>query len=291
MNNVRDNLPFLYDFYVVAKEGGITSAADKLMITLSNLSKRLTTLEDNLNLKLLNRSNKGIELTSDGERLFKDLEVRFGGFTLSIEDNDISGEIVIGTTRNISDYRLSECLVKYNEIYPNVEISLLIDNATNLNSYLTDHRIDVLIDYLPQINFTEKYDFETKAFGEFKTCFACNKEFYDKYGKNIKSLSDLNNYKLIIPGKSRRRQMLDEVLQSKDIVLRPIMKMPDSKNMIDIVSKSDYIGYFIEDELENTNLVKLELEEEMPTNSFGLVYLKHTINPLAKKFVELISKY
>ena len=85
--------------------------------------------------------------------------------------------------------------------------------------------------------------------------------------------------------------MLDEVLQSKDIVLRPIMKMPDSKNMIDIVSKSDYIGYFIEDELENTNLVKLELEEEMPTNSFGLVYLKHTINPLAKKFVELISKY
>ena len=291
MNNMRDNLPLLYDFYVVVKEDGITSAADKLMITPSNLSKRITMLEDNLKLKLLNRSNKGIELTADGKRLFKDLEVRFGGFSLNIEDNNISGEIVIGTTRNISDYRLSECLRKYNEIYPNVEISLIIDNATNLNSYLTDHKIDVLIDYLPQINFTEKYDFETKAFGEFKTCFACNKDFYDKYGKDIKSLSDLNNYKLIIPGKSRRRQMLDEVLQSNDIVLKPIMKMPDSKLMIDIVSKNDYVGYFIEDEIENTNLVKLDLTEELPTNSFGLVYLKHTINPLAKKFVELISKY
>jgi len=288
---MRDNLPLLYDFYVVVKEDGITSAADKLMITPSNLSKRITVLEDNLRLKLLNRSNKGIELTADGKRLFKDLEVRFGGFSLNIEDNDISGEIVIGTTRNISDYRLSECLRKYNEIYPNVEISLIIDNATNLNSYLTDHKIDVLIDYLPQINFTEKYDFETKAFGEFKTCFACNEDFYNKYGKDIKSLSDLNNYKLIIPGKSRRRQMLDEVLQSNDIVLKPIMKMPDSKLMIDIVSKNDYVGYFIEDEIENTNLVKLGLKEEMPTNSFGLVYLKHTINPLAKKFVELISKY
>lgn len=291
MNNMRDNLPLLYDFYVVVKEDGITSAADKLMITPSNLSKRITMLEDNLKLKLLNRSNKGIELTADGKRLFKDLEVRFGGFSLNIEDNNISGEIVIGTTRNISDYRLSECLRKYNEIYPNVEISLIIDNATNLNSYLTDHKIDVLIDYLPQINFTEKYDFETKAFGEFKTCFACNKDFYEKYGKDIKSLSDLNNYKLIIPGKSRRRQMLDEVLQSNDIVLKPIMKMPDSKLMIDIVSKNDYVGYFIEDEIENTNLVKLDLTEELPTNSFGLVYLKHTINPLAKKFVELISKY
>ena len=101
MNNMRDNLPLLYDFYVVVKEDGITSAADKLMITPSNLSKRITMLEDNLKLKLLNRSNKGIELTADGKRLFKDLEVRFGGFSLNIEDNNITVEIVICTTRNI----------------------------------------------------------------------------------------------------------------------------------------------------------------------------------------------
>lgn len=291
MNNLRDNIQMFYDFYIVSKEGNMTSAAEKMFTSTSNLSKRISTLEDLLGLKLLNRNNKGISLTSDGEQLFKKLEVAFDilDFNSDVDEN-AKGTIVIGTTRNIADNVLADYLCKFNDLHPKVEIKILIDSAANLNSYLLEHKIDVLIDYLPQINFTEKEGFEIVSLSQFNTCFACNKAFYEKNKDNIKSLVDLTKFNLVIPGKSRRQQMLDEVLQKNNVILKPIMQMPDSKLMVKIIESKDFIGYFIEDELDGTNLVKLNLKEEMPTNSFGIVYSKKTINKLAKEFVELISK-
>lgn len=290
MINIRDNIQIYYDFYIIVKEGNMTSAAEKLQITTSNLSKRITNLEEMLDLKLLNRTNKGISLTSDGEQLFKRLSLSFDNLDLNSSSIDEEGTIVIGTTRNIADNILAEPICKFYESHPKVEIKIITDSASNLNNYLLEHRIDVLIDYLPQINFTEKDGFEIKYFSEFKTCFACNKEFFEKNGKNIKSLTGLHNYNLIIPGSSRRRQMLDEVLQKNNIVLKPKMQMPDSKLMYKIVQSKDFIGYFIENEIEDTDLIKLNLKEEMPINSFGIVYSKKAINKFAREFVELISK-
>ena len=289
MINTRDNIQIYYDFYIIVKEGNMTSAAEKLQITTSNLSKRITNLEEILNLKLLNRTNKGISLTSDGEQLFKRLSLSFDSLDLDSSNVEETGIIVIGTTRNIADNILADYLCKFYESHPKVEIRIITDSASNLNNYLLEHRIDVLIDYLPQINFTEKDGFEIKYFSEFKTCFACNKDFYKENGENIKSLHDFHNYDLIIPGSSRRRQMLDEVLQKNNIVLKPKMQMPDSKLMYKIVQAKEFIGYFIENEIEDTDLVKLNLKEEMPVNSFGIVYSKKTIG-LSVNYKLAVSK-
>ena len=151
-----------------------------------------------------------------------------------------------------------------------------------------NHQIDVLIDYLPQINFGEKYNIEVKSIGEFETCFACSKEFYEKNSSDIKSLNDLNNYALVIPGASRRKQMLDDILQPLNINLHPIMEMPDSKGMAEFIKHNDCIGYFIKEEVESYGLVPLTLKEEMPKNHIGIIYSKNTINNIAKTFIELV---
>ncbi len=83
--------------------------------------------------------------------------------------------------------------------------------------------------------------------------------------------------------------MLDEVLQKNNIVLKPKMQMPDSKLMYKIVQAKEFIGYFIENEIEDTDLVKLNLKEEMPVNSFGIVYSKKTIG-LSVNYKLAVSK-
>ena len=292
LNELRNNLPLLYDFYIVAKEKTITRASEKNYVSLSNLSRNIKNLEKELKCDLVVTNNKGVKLTKNGESLFNQLDTTFYSLLEEfIEDeNKVQGTLTIGTTRNISDNKLSDYVAEFSSLYPDVKINFFIDSATNLNEFLVNHKIDVLIDYLPHINFSEKYNLEIKSFSRFKTCFACSKSFYEKYGKDINSLNDLNKFKLIIPGKSRRRQYLDEILQLNNIKLNPIIQMPDSKLMIDLVSNGDFIGYFIEDEIKNTNLVKLELNEEMPTNPIGLIYFKNTINKSTKKFIELIFK-
>ena len=290
--DIRNDLPMLYDFYIVAKEGSFSQAAEKSTISQSNLSRTIKNLEQKYNLQLFIKNNKGVSLTLDGEKLYKKIDPIFN--SLVQKGNDIvdvlDSTIVIGTTRNISDYKLEKYLSKFNKKYPNTKIKILTDSASNLNDYLMKHRIDILIDYLPHINFSEKYELEVKPIGQFNTCFACSKEYYNAMASKIKSLMDLSKYNLVIPGSSRRRQMLDEILQNNNIELNPIVEMPDSKLMIDFVTNNDFIGYFVEEEIKDTNLIKLDIKEELPINNIGIIYHKKTINSIANKFIELVVK-
>lgn len=293
--NIKENFNLYYSFYIVASEMSFSKAASKYLVDQSNLSHDVKDLEKKLNLSLLDRNNKGINnLTADGKRLFDyldDLMRNHNNFMNNYvnDSEEVNGELIIGTTRNIADNRLADYLNEFYKLYPTVKIKVFTDNAKNLNEFLLSHKIDVLIDYLPNINFGKKEEMEIATISKFETAFACSKNYYDKYSKDIKSLKDLNKYKLVIPGSSRRKQMLDEVLQPLDIKLKPIIEMPDSKCMAEFIKENDCIGYFIKEEIEQYDLVALDLKELMPVNYIGIIYHK-SINNITKKFVELVLK-
>lgn len=285
MFDVRNNLSALYDFYIVAKKGSFSKASqDNQSVSQGNLSKSVARLEEELKQKLIIRTNKGIKLTLDGEKWYKKLDNLFN----SLNSNELGSYLTIGTTRNIADNKLLAYLVKFNNKYPKVKVRIITDSAVNLNNYLLEHKIDVLLDYLPNINNDNKTDIDVKAIGLFDTVFACSKEFYDKEKDNIKTLKDLLKYKLVIPGSSRRRQLLDEVLQANNLELNPIVEMPDSKLMIDFIKQTNSIGYFISDEVKASDLVILDLKEELPKNIIGIIYHKNLINNITKCFIELV---
>lgn len=291
--DLRNLYPYLTDFYISAKEMNFAEAGRKNNITPSSLSRSVSKLEDLLELKLINSSHTGFTLTIDGQRLFDKLTLFFNNnelFKLKDINSLLDVEITIGTTRNISDYYLAKYLVKFNKLYPDVKINILTDSASNLNDYLNNHKIDFLIDYLPNINFSKKLDFEIKPISQYKTCFACSKSYHEKIKDKIKSIKDLNNYQLVIQGSSRRRQMLDETLQENNVKLCPTLQMPDSRLMAEIVKNNDFIGYFIEEEVEDFGLVKLTIQEKLPINNIGIIYPKKTINKVAKDFVKLATE-
>ena len=59
--------------------------------------------------------------------------------------------------------------------------------------------------------------------------------------------------------------------------------------MINIVEKEEFIGYFIEKEIEKSSLIKLNLKEIMPINSFGVIYSKKRVNKLVEDFIGSID--
>ncbi|MBB1585096.1 LysR family transcriptional regulator [Serratia sp. OS31] len=60
-------------FIVVAQEGSISKAADRLCITPSPLSRRIKEMEDSLNVKLFNRDNNRMALTKEGRFLYDNI--------------------------------------------------------------------------------------------------------------------------------------------------------------------------------------------------------------------------
>ena len=61
-------------FYYVAKCGSFTQAAKILMSNQPNLTRAIKSLESELGCTLFERSNKGVRLTEDGEKLYENIK-------------------------------------------------------------------------------------------------------------------------------------------------------------------------------------------------------------------------
>lgn len=64
------NFNHLYYFYVTARRGGVSKAAQALHISQPSLSAQLKILESNLDKKLFEKKGRGLILTAEGERVF-----------------------------------------------------------------------------------------------------------------------------------------------------------------------------------------------------------------------------
>lgn len=74
MDNALSRLPsldLLRGFVAVARRGSVTLAAADLFLTQSAVSRQIRGLEEHLGLPLFHRRHRAIELTADGERLFR----------------------------------------------------------------------------------------------------------------------------------------------------------------------------------------------------------------------------
>ncbi len=68
-----DNINELRTFITAAQEGSFTKAAAKLNVSTSALSHSIRKLEEQLNIKLFNRTTRSIATTEAGEQLFQNL--------------------------------------------------------------------------------------------------------------------------------------------------------------------------------------------------------------------------
>lgn len=71
------NFNKLYYFYVVAKEGSVKAASQKIHLTQPTISTQIRQLEDSLNVQLFIRKHRKLELTQEGKKLLKKSEKLF----------------------------------------------------------------------------------------------------------------------------------------------------------------------------------------------------------------------
>jgi LysR family transcriptional activator of nhaA len=69
LNNINYN--HIYYFWIIAKEGSIKGASEKLHLSQSTLSDQLRVLEDRLGKKLFLRRTRGLELNEAGKKILK----------------------------------------------------------------------------------------------------------------------------------------------------------------------------------------------------------------------------
>lgn len=137
-----------YMAFVKAVEfGSFTKAAEALDYTQSAISRMINDLESEWGILLFERGRGGITLTSDGLKLFPQLKRvcnEHEMLLVQIEDlHDIqSGIIRIGTFSSVATHWLPNIIKMFKKDYPGIDFELLLGDYTEIESWISEGRVD-----------------------------------------------------------------------------------------------------------------------------------------------------
>lgn len=137
-------------FIAVADGGAVSAAARELNISQSAVTTAVRGLEDELGVRLFDRSSRGVTLTPDGHRLLASARrviaaIADATHALRAEPAELSGELSIGVTPLVAGYYLSELLSRFTRACPGVEVSVIEDEPRYLEHLLINGEVDVAI--------------------------------------------------------------------------------------------------------------------------------------------------
>ena len=123
------NFEYYRIFYYVARYNNFTKAAHALGSSQPNVTRAMNCLENALQCTLFVRTNRGVHLTAEGERLYTRVSAAMSLFQAA-EDEMLEqaqlkrGSIVIGASETALSIYLPEKLSRFHSKYPGIQIKL-----------------------------------------------------------------------------------------------------------------------------------------------------------------------
>jgi len=135
-------------FFAVAKHGSFTRAADSLFMTQPAVTFQIKQLEEHFNCRLFERQHQKIALTDAGQLVFG-----FAEKILALSDEmegrvaeltgQMGGTLDIGASTTLGEFILPAVLSKFNELYPQVHLRMVVGNSEQIQTSVTEGALDL----------------------------------------------------------------------------------------------------------------------------------------------------
>ena len=124
-----NNLNYYNVFYMVAKTGSISRAANQLYISQPAVSKAISNLEESIGIALFVRNSRGVALTEEGTILYDYIERALDNIVKGEESlkkyNELGiGHIRIGVSTSLCKHILLDYLKPFIKDNPNIKVSI-----------------------------------------------------------------------------------------------------------------------------------------------------------------------
>lgn len=289
------NLTYLRSFYTTVKCNSISKAAKQLHLTQPGVSMQIQKLENETNFKLLNRSNTGVSLTEAGEIIFE-----FADSMLSIEDNlqkklnelkNVKSKLIISCCKSLGEHVMPCSIYTFKEIHYNTDISMEIDNTSNILKKLSNHETNMgIIQGKPN----PSNDFETIPLMPDKLVLVGGKNAT----LNSVNIDELYELPLIVREEgSANRLLLETVLKDNGINIKNLNSVLSLNSPQSIKSSIAFgQGYSflpeisITHELRGGSFKKISLENiDMPFKYYIVFRKNYKLNYYEQKFVDFLT--
>jgi LysR family transcriptional regulator, nitrogen assimilation regulatory protein len=149
-NGAAMELRSLHYFVRIAELGSITRAAAHLHVAQPALTRHVQRLEEELNVALFTRANRGVRLTEAGQklldgatRILRDLERT--GDEIRAQDAHPSGKIILGITPTLCPVLVPDLLARMHRDYPMIELKIMHAGMVRLEEFVIDGRVDIAL--------------------------------------------------------------------------------------------------------------------------------------------------
>jgi DNA-binding transcriptional LysR family regulator len=185
-------------FLMVSKTGSFTRSAERLYVSQPAVTSAIRNLEEELGIQLFDRNQKQAFLTTEGQVFFKHVENIMCGVSKTIfEINELKnlndGVLTLAITPIAGIKPLPKFLAMFKNKYPNIQLSFIEENVTEVQTLLVEDKVDLGIVILGDNN--NMLDYTLLGSQELVVC--CSKEHCFQR-KNSIELFELVNEPLIL---------------------------------------------------------------------------------------------
>ena len=137
-------------FYYAAKYKSFSKAAEILMSNQPNITHFMNNLENQLGCRLFIRSNRGVTLTREGEKLYKHVTIAYQHFQLAelelANDKSLqSGIITVGVSEIALHLLILQVMADFRKAYPGIRIRLSNHSTPETIQEVKDGLVDLAV--------------------------------------------------------------------------------------------------------------------------------------------------
>lgn len=224
----------------VAEEGNISKAAQKLYLSQPSLSHCILKQEHKLGVTLFDRTRQPLQLTYAGERYIeaarKILDVR-DQLEKEMEDiaNTKKGRVVVGVTGTLSAYLLPRVIHRFRSRHPNVDIALVEETLSQLESMLVAGRAEIAILMMPVQS--EHLACEHLCDEEILLCLPEGHPLTERFRDDGVDLSLMKEEPFALYRKGMRvRKISDELFARAGIIPRTMLESQTVETLLNLVA-------------------------------------------------------
>lgn len=265
-------------FMAVCKTLHFTRAAEALHISQPSLSQQIQKLEIEVGMPLFDRIGKRIALTEAGhilldhcQRVFHEIEQA----QAAIRDlNGLErGNLTVGSLLTCVNYLLPSAILKFKELYPNINLSVFGLKAKDIQKRLHENELDLGIAFLPIIdNDLESIPLFTE---ELSLAVPVDHPFSSRQAIDMRELDDVQT--ILLPESYFLRQLIDSYCLDIGLTLQPTLEMTTMESLTQMVTKGVGITILPSpylDAIKNQGIVKVPLVNPTPQRDIGFIYRK-----------------
>ncbi|MCP1575014.1 DNA-binding transcriptional LysR family regulator [Herbaspirillum rubrisubalbicans] len=281
-------------FAVIAEEGHVGRAAERLFKTQPALTKCIDRLEEQLGAPLFERAGRGIRLTAVGQALLnraRQISLMMDETAREIGDyaHGREGNIRLGCIPTLAEHILPGLCQELLREAPKVTIELKVSMNDVLLAGLKAGELDIVLG--PMIQEDEVFHTEEIMQDQMVVMASPHHPIFERRIK----LRHLLEYQWVLPAQSvLSRQWLDNVFDRHHLPRPTVQIMPTVLNMImPLIERSNLLGFASKLNLQagRGHLREVVLKESTMLRRMGLTYRRDIyLSPAAQRLLTIIRR-